>query len=290
MLLTITCPICERQSQIDSGNRGQRLRCPYPDCRKPFKMLDNGDVIAVADSREIDEPSGPSPSSLEQLALLQDKPRRRPAAPSAPEPALAPKPLAPKPMDAEPRVVDWHSSPPPMRDWRTEAPPVRGAAAVLDEPEVVDYADDGDQARTTVTATEENPYQAVHSKSGSRVRIVIFVIILLGVIGSAAGGFLLWQQARWNEKALAQRAKDEYGQKLYERDREDLSRIGKQVSRQRQGRPLSIHGRGGVESWASRPVRPPMSSTRAGCWKSSSISTRNTRASRSIVRMSSRPR
>ncbi len=197
MLITVTCPICGRRSQIDAKHRGSRLRCPYADCRKPFKVLDDGEPLAIADMVAGDEPVAP-PRPSEPRASRQEEPRQQ-----------------------EAKVADWQATPPPVRDWRTDAPPVRqpgfegqetpdpwstsGVAVAEPTDSVVSAEADG--------AVEDYQSYALPRRSGARR--VLWSFLLLALTGSGIAGYFVWQSARWTENALAERADQEYAEGRY---------------------------------------------------------------------------
>ncbi len=206
MLITVTCPICGRRSQIDAEHRGSRLRCPYADCRKPFKVLDDGETLAIADMVAGDEPVAP-PRPSERRASQQEEPR--------------PRPSIPTPVPQEATVADWQAAPPPVRDWRTDAPPVRQPEFELQEtPDpwntpgvaVAEPSDAVVSAEADGAAEDYDSY-ALPRRSGARR--VLWTFLLLALMGSGIAGYAVWQSARWTEDALAERADREYAEGSY---------------------------------------------------------------------------
>jgi hypothetical protein len=171
-LLTITCPACNKPSQIDAKSRSKRLRCPYPDCKAAFLVLDNGQTEYVA----------------EVEAEAEAPPR---AAGAAAEGQKA---------KAELRVLDWRAAPPPRR----LAPRLRESpASLLDyelAPPPLRRADAGDEL--DVAAFRPPPRKAAK-------RIAIFVG-LLAVASVVFGGWYFWRLSGESEKALAAAAAKEY--------------------------------------------------------------------------------
>jgi DNA-directed RNA polymerase subunit RPC12/RpoP len=78
----ITCPHCQRQIEAEEQQRGLRLRCPYPDCRKLFRWHPDGRCLPEA------EPPRPATVVSEQFVYRdwrsQPPPRRTAQPPAAP--------------------------------------------------------------------------------------------------------------------------------------------------------------------------------------------------------------
>lgn len=47
MLITVTCPFCGTEAQIDDVLLGKKLRCANPGCRKPFRLTPDGTAMPV---------------------------------------------------------------------------------------------------------------------------------------------------------------------------------------------------------------------------------------------------
>ncbi|MCS7167721.1 MAG: PQQ-binding-like beta-propeller repeat protein [Gemmatales bacterium] len=60
-VLTIQCPHCRRTLEADETQRGRRLRCPYPDCRKLFRWREDGSCVPEA------EPPRVSPAGVQLI-------------------------------------------------------------------------------------------------------------------------------------------------------------------------------------------------------------------------------
>lgn len=71
--VNIQCPHCRRNVEVEEAQRGCRLRCPYPDCRKFFRWREDGTCVAE---------TGPSRSAAVAQSLVycdwrtQPPPRR----------------------------------------------------------------------------------------------------------------------------------------------------------------------------------------------------------------------
>lgn len=63
MRITITCPHCHQQSQIETQHRGRRLRCPYPACKKPFVVGEDGLARIVEEVKQTVPPPVAAPQS-----------------------------------------------------------------------------------------------------------------------------------------------------------------------------------------------------------------------------------
>jgi hypothetical protein len=78
----ITCPHCQRQIEAEEQQRGLRLRCPFPDCRKLFRWHPDGRCLPEA------EPPRPATVVSEQFVYRdwrsQPPPRRTAQPPAAP--------------------------------------------------------------------------------------------------------------------------------------------------------------------------------------------------------------
>ena len=78
----VTCPHCQRQIEVEEQQRGLRLRCPFPDCRKLFRWHPDGRCLPEA------EPPRPATVVSEQVVYRdwrsQPPPRRIPQPVAAP--------------------------------------------------------------------------------------------------------------------------------------------------------------------------------------------------------------
>ena len=52
MLITVTCPMCGTEAQIEESLLGKKLRCANPECRKPFRLTPDGEAVPVSDRVE----------------------------------------------------------------------------------------------------------------------------------------------------------------------------------------------------------------------------------------------
>lgn len=55
MLITVTCPMCGAEAQIDEALLGKKLRCANPECRKSFRLTPDGTAIPLAEKVALEE-------------------------------------------------------------------------------------------------------------------------------------------------------------------------------------------------------------------------------------------
>ncbi len=67
MHITVHCPSCGSQYQLDPGLRGQRMRCPNPICRQVFEVRGDGDGETAAPTR-----TDPGRETVLQLSPKKD--------------------------------------------------------------------------------------------------------------------------------------------------------------------------------------------------------------------------
>lgn len=136
MRLTVTCPECQSEYQVDSSLRGKRMRCPNPICRAAFEV--KGPTL----------PHSPAvPVKPERTPTPDPRPSATPIQPDHSTPTVrSPQPTPSTPKAPERSTPSW-STPPPIRATTSTAVP-RPSPAPIDE----DFPDD-----TTADATPRLP-------------------------------------------------------------------------------------------------------------------------------------
>src|SRR5437870_5522644 len=85
--ITAVCPRCRNRYQLNPAMRGQRIRCPNPDCRETFEVQD---ADTAFDRNQVGIASGKinktgSVSDLVPLLPAEEVPGEAPPPPPAPE-------------------------------------------------------------------------------------------------------------------------------------------------------------------------------------------------------------
>jgi outer membrane protein assembly factor BamB len=209
--ITITCPSCQQRSQIESAHRGRRLKCPYPACKQPFIVGDDG----VA--RSPDQPVKAEPVPVEavqdvveveaveeqpEVADWQAPPVRKPVEPAHAETAQWEAPPVRRAGDAT------GFEPPPVRrteepSW--EPPPIRRPG--MEEPVVV-AAEDVQVTEAAVEPAESSYYHAPVRKKRSG----LLILILVGIVFVVSSGLIVFflKQLQEREGTLSKKAYQAY--------------------------------------------------------------------------------
>src|SRR4051794_24012260 len=101
MHLTVVCPACHSQYQVDANLRGKRMRCPNSICRTVFEV---GERTEQADR--------PPP-----MPIVEAPPQTNRAAPVAPPALPPPKWTSPPPVRASSAPPTPSPLTPPSIDW-----------------------------------------------------------------------------------------------------------------------------------------------------------------------------
>lgn len=187
MRITITCPTCNKKSQIDSSLRGKRLRCPYPDCKKPFRLSEAGEAVSLD-----------SPPMVEQPKVVDWQAAQGGGGTGG--------------WDM-PAVADWQAAPPPQRDSGTFDAPAEAfyenQEGTWDAPAeaAVEYSDSPAEYEYEAETEAIDYYAPVKKKKHG---LVMLIGILIGVVALAGGGLALWVMKAAQEDKAADEAHKEY--------------------------------------------------------------------------------
>lgn len=148
MLLTVTCPVCQTQYQVDPALRGKRMRCKNTICMTVFEVTDGTPPTPPPEA-----PPGPEPAPRAETTSPT-------AAPLVPPPVRRGKIPADKPPARRAPPVEAPSETPAARrpDTPETAPKAPRAPAAAQQPEAEPAWKQPPPVRdTTVTATLPPP-------------------------------------------------------------------------------------------------------------------------------------
>lgn len=194
MRITITCPHCQQMSQIEAQHRGRRLRCPYPACRKPFIVGEDGLARSAEEAKQAVAAAGaappePQPREVDWQHGQAGAADRGATAAWEPPPVRRDSPASSR--EEVPEVTAVEEDQPQQPSW--EPPPVRRPgfeepSAPPPEEMVVTTA-----AEETTSATDYSLYAPARKK---RTGLVILIgASVLFVIGAGLIIFFLRQMA-----------------------------------------------------------------------------------------------
>ncbi|MCS6976875.1 MAG: PQQ-binding-like beta-propeller repeat protein [Gemmatales bacterium] len=197
MRITITCPHCQQQSQIETQHRGRRLRCPYDTCRQPFIVGEDGLARALDEGKKPVASSAPAPPSepgptevdWQQSAAAPDLGA---TAAWEPPPVRRDSPGTREEYVPEVTAVEEEGAPPPP-SW--EPPPVRrpGFEEPSPPPEEVVVTAAVEEGESTST-TDYSLYAPTRKKRTGLV-IIIGAAILFVISAGLVVFFLRQMQA-----------------------------------------------------------------------------------------------
>ncbi len=177
MSITITCPICGSEAEIDSTLLGKKLRCASPECRKTFRVAPDGQTFPIGGER------GDGPMQADWLSQ-------------------------PPAMRGGPAEADWLSAPPPMGGGPAspmgevvEYAPAMAVPAYGDEP-AEGYAEDA----YSEGGSTYDPYG--YPKRSSKGKVIVLSIILLFIIGTAVGAWFIIGRMEGNKAKLERQAEE----------------------------------------------------------------------------------
>jgi outer membrane protein assembly factor BamB len=182
--ITITCPSCRKKSQIDDSLKGKRLRCPYPDCKQPFRLSEAGEAVSI------DQAVVEQPKVIDWQATQAGSPARAWDMPAA---------------------ADWQSAPPPQRGSEGDSASPDWTAGGWQEGNeaVVDYEASAEADESTPSVDYYGPVKK------KRAGLIMLVAVLVGVIALAVlGGVYYRYKGQAEEKAKTDALAD-YSAKRY---------------------------------------------------------------------------
>lgn len=156
MRLTVTCPACQSQYQVDPNLRGKRMRCPNTICRKVFE-IPGGEAEAPAPPPVVVSPVTPKPANV-----------TRPPAPS------------------------W-SAPPPVR--ATNRATISPSSPVDFEPPTDFPGDEPAAAPSTPPSSEAEPPPAKKTKRSPLIVVGVLLFALVGIGGVVAERYFAREQS-----------------------------------------------------------------------------------------------
>ncbi|MEI7685179.1 MAG: hypothetical protein WCL32_09145, partial [Planctomycetota bacterium] len=154
MRLTVTCPACQSQYQVDPNLRGKRMRCPNTICRQVFE-IPGGEAEAPAPPPVVVSPVAPKPANV------------------APKPANVTRPPAPS----------W-SAPPPVR--ATNRATIVPSSPVDFDPPTDFPGDEPAAAPSTPPSSEAEPPPAKKTKRSPLIVVGVLLFALVGIGGVVA--------------------------------------------------------------------------------------------------------
>lgn len=202
MSIAAECPHCETRFHLQPELAGRTMRCPNPDCRQVFEVAAALPPLPMMPRDETPAPSPPPPPPPTrrpepvvveaQLAPTQPK-KPKPAKPAKPAKVVEAQVVAPAKPAGGPKEVVWT----PGADLPPAAPPPP-------PPKPREYAE---------------PYEEPVRRRRKRGRnlgplILIGLLVLLVLVGGAAGLYLLQYQGKVQEQT-AEKANDLYKQQKY---------------------------------------------------------------------------
>src|SRR5262245_29060541 len=101
--INAVCPHCQNKYQLASGLRGQKIRCPNPNCRQFFE-------VEEAPVERVKTVPSPKPARDRRAPSFDDDPTG--------------------PVGAEPAAADWSAVPPPPVRRREPGAPTAAPAPV----------------------------------------------------------------------------------------------------------------------------------------------------------------
>ncbi|MFO0796981.1 MAG: PQQ-binding-like beta-propeller repeat protein [Gemmataceae bacterium] len=198
MSIAAECPHCETRFHLQPELAGRTMRCPNPDCRQVFEVAAALPPLPTMPRDDSTPPfRRPEPEVVEaQLAPAPPKARPKPPKPARPPKVVEAEVVSPgKPKtSAGPKEVVWT----PGADLPPSAPPP--AAPPPPKPRAV--------------ADYEEPYEEPVRRRRKRGRnlgpaILLGLVVLLVLVGGAAGVYILQYKGKVHEQAVA-KAKDLY--------------------------------------------------------------------------------
>jgi outer membrane protein assembly factor BamB len=177
--ITITCPSCRKKSQIDDSLKGKRLRCPYQDCKQPFRLSEAGEAIPV------DQAVVEQPKVIDWQATQAGSPSRA--------------------WDM-PAVADWQAAPPPQRANDGFVGAEAGSQAVSWQENT--ESDTGYLEPDTSYESPESVYYGPVKKK--RAGLIMMIMVAVGLVGLAAGGLAFFKIKGQAEEKARNEAQADY--------------------------------------------------------------------------------
>ncbi len=198
MSIAAECPHCETRFHLQPELAGRTMRCPNPDCRQVFEVAAALPPLPMMPRDETPAPSPPPPPPRRpepvvveaQLAPVQPKPKPKPPKPPKVVEAQVVSPAKPA---GGPKEVVWT----PGADLPPAAPPPPA-------PKAREY---------------EERYEEPVRRRRKRGRnlgpmILVGLLVLLVLVGGAAGLYILKYQGKVQEQAV-EKAKELYEKREY---------------------------------------------------------------------------
>lgn len=204
MQITVQCPICGTEAQLDDSLVGRKLRCGNQDCRRTFRLTPDGEALPVID-KSVATP-------VQQAGDWQD---------------------APPPMGDEGYVVGqdgaWQETAPPPRQGGEWTPPAdyspTGDAPVYEAEVAHEYAAEGHAAAQPAQGAYAegygygggySDYTQYRRRSNKGLKIIIGLLVV-GFIGIIAIVFLYNRSVTTGRQLLEEQAlKDFNAHEWYE--------------------------------------------------------------------------
>ena len=179
MPITITCPLCGTEAEIESSLLGKKLRCASPECRKTFRVAPDGHTFPIGG----DVSDGPVQADW----------------------------MAQPPPTSGPAEADWLSAPPPMSGGPASpmgevveyAPAMAAPAYTGDAPESAGYYQ---QEAFEDSGSTYDPYG--YHKRSNKGKYIVLGIIFLCLIGTGIGAWYFISRVEGNKAKLEKQAEE----------------------------------------------------------------------------------
>ncbi|MBI2806007.1 MAG: PQQ-binding-like beta-propeller repeat protein [Planctomycetes bacterium] len=223
MPLSVTCPRCESNYQLDANMRGKRMRCPNTICRAVFEVRDDSDPLPGPTEPVVAPPVMPIPDVPPPVVARSPDPSAEepasagptPAAPVEPKPEALPPPRRVDPPKRKPVPMPLEPTPDFGDDFPgdDEPAPASAATAIATEawqPDVWESPRAPEEAAPAPVAIAQATEPAPRQRSAWRaVWIIAGMLIMLGIV-AGVGVWRVRGTIETNEAETFQKADELY--------------------------------------------------------------------------------